>query len=189
MRRVKCGSMQREGASWKVLMRNRLKTNSEWPQSGPVTPLSFNEVVKHQKRQCGIHAVCTDLWCAPDKQGGTASDIGHHTIWVQKDPGCTIEVTRPCNSILDCRGRFFDLQEIVFCKATIREDAYLISAIRRHQLGSKGILPPMIHGLLRISCSRNPKTPQIRSFFYEKWLLFGVLRVNKSCFFMQAWNA
>ena len=35
----------------------------------------------------------------------------------------------------------------------------------------------MIHGLLRISCSRNPKTPQIRSFFYEKWLLFGVLRV------------
>ena len=55
--------------------------------------------------------------------------------------------------------------------------------------GSKGILPPMIHGLLRISCSRNPKTPQIRSFFYEKWLLFGVLRVNKSCFFMQAWNA
>ena len=27
--------------------------------------------------------------------------------------------------------------------------------------------------LLRISCSRNPKTPQIRSFFYEKWLLFG----------------
>ena len=112
MRRVKCGSMQREGGSWKVLMRNRLKTNSEWPQSGPVTPLSFNEVVKHQKRQCGIHAVCTDLWCAPDKQGGTASDIGHHTIWVQKDPGCTIEVTRPCNSILDCRGRFFDLQEI-----------------------------------------------------------------------------
>ena len=39
----------------------------------------------------------------------------------------------------------------------------------------------MIHGLLRISCSHNPKTPQIRSFFYEKWLLFGVLRVNKSC--------
>ena len=29
-------------------------------------------------------------------------------------------------------------------------------AIRRHQLGSKGILTPMIHGLLRISCSRNP---------------------------------
>ena len=56
-------------------------------------------------------------------------------------------------------------------------------------LGSKSILTPMIHGLLRISCSRNPKTPQIRSFFYEKWLLFGVLRVNKSCFFMQAWNA
>lgn len=139
MRRVKCGSMQREGVSWKVLMRNRLKTNSEWPQSGPVTPLSFNEVVKHQKRQCGIHAVCTDLWCAPDKQGGTASDIGHHTIWVQKDPGCTIEVTRPCNSILDCRGRFFDLQEIVFCKATIREDAYLISAIHHMKmLGSKG---------------------------------------------------
>ena len=51
------------------------------------------------------------------------------------------------------------------------------------------LLTPMIHGLLRISCSRNPKTPQIRSFFYEKWLLFGVLRVNKSCFFMQAWNA
>ena len=24
-------------------------------------------------------------------------------------------------------------------------------------LGSKGILTPMIHGLLRISCSRNPK--------------------------------
>ena len=44
------------------------------------------------------------------------------------------------------------------------------------------ILQRMIHGLLRISCSRNPKTPQIRSFFYEKWLLFGVLRVNKSCF-------
>ena len=56
----------------------------------------------------------------------------------------------------------------------------------RKMLGSKGILIPMIHGLLRISCSRNPKTPQIRSFFYEKWLLFGVLRVNKSCFIMQA---
>ena len=36
-------------------------------------------------------------------------------------------------------------------------------AIRRHQLGLKYLLPPMIHGLLRISCSRNPKTPQIRS--------------------------
>ena len=34
----------------------------------------------------------------------------------------------------------------------------------RKMLGSKGILTPMIHGLLRISCSRNPKTPQIRSF-------------------------
>ena len=56
----------------------------------------------------------------------------------------------------------------------------------RKMLGSKGILTPMIHGLLRISCSRNPKTPQIRSFFYEKWLLFGVLRANKSCFIMQA---
>ena len=56
----------------------------------------------------------------------------------------------------------------------------------RKMLGSKGILTPMIHGLLRISCSCNPKTPQIRSFFYEKWLLFGVLRVNKSCFIMQA---
>ena len=65
--------------------------------------------------------------------------------------------------------------------------SYMLSEIM--MLGSKGILPPMIHGLLRISCSRNPKTPQIRSFFYEKWLLFGVLRVNKSCFFMQAWNA
>ena len=50
----------------------------------------------------------------------------------------------------------------------------------------KLFLPTMIHGLLRISCSRNPKTPQIRSFFYEKWLLFGVWRVNNSCFFMQA---
>ena len=38
---------------------------------------------------------------------------------------------------------------------------------------SKDILTLMIYGLLRISCSRNPKTPQIRSFFYEKWLLFG----------------
>ena len=56
----------------------------------------------------------------------------------------------------------------------------------RKMLGSKGILTPMVHGLLCISCSRNPKTPQIRSFFYEKWLLFGVLRVNKSCFIMQA---
>ena len=61
--------------------------------------------------------------------------------------------------------------------------------IRRHQLEAKGLLTPMIHRLLRISCSRNPETPQIRSFFYEKWLLFGVLRVKKSCFFMQAWNA
>jgi len=51
---------------------------------------------------------------------------------------------------------------------------------------SKGILTLMIYGLLRISCSRNPKTPQIRSFFYEKWLLFGVFRVPKSCLFMQA---
>ena len=47
----------------------------------------------------------------------------------------------------------------------------------------------ILRKLLCISCSRNPKTPQIRSFFYEKWLLFGVLRVNKSCFFMQARNA
>ena len=62
-------------------------------------------------------------------------------------------------------------------------------AIRRHQLEAKGLLTPMIHRLLRISCSRNPETPQIRSFFYEKWLLFGVLRVKKSCFFMQARNA
>ena len=48
------------------------------------------------------------------------------------------------------------------------------------------------HGLLRATHSRifvplrsvlnehpldvqHPKTPQIRSFFYEKWLLFGVL--------------
>jgi len=37
--------------------------------------------------------------------------------------------------------------------------------------------------------SHNPKTPRIRSFFYEKWLLLGVLRVGESCFFMQAWNA
>ena len=59
-------------------------------------------------------------------------------------------------------------------------------AIRRHPLGAKDLLTPMIHRLLRISCSRNPETPQIRSFFYEKWLLFGVLRVKKSCFFMQA---
>jgi len=59
-------------------------------------------------------------------------------------------------------------------------------AIRRHQLGAKCLLTTMIHGLLRISCSRNPKTPQIRSFFYKKWLLFGALRVNKSCSFMQA---
>ena len=28
-------------------------------------------------------------------------------------------------------------------------------------LGSKGILPPMIHGLLRISCSHNPKNIRI----------------------------
>ena len=41
----------------------------------------------------------------------------------------------------------------------------------------KGILPLMIH-----SCSHNPKTPQIPSFFYEKWLLFGDFRVPKSCF-------
>ena len=47
MRRVECGSIQREGDSWKSLMRNHLKTTSEWPQSGPVTPLSSNEVVKH----------------------------------------------------------------------------------------------------------------------------------------------
>ena len=30
------------------------------------------------------------------------------------------------------------------------------------------------------------KTFEIRSFFYEKWLLSHVLRVSKSCFFMQA---
>ena len=29
--------------------------------------------------------------------------------------------------------------------------------ISYYELGSKGILTPMIHGLLRISCSRNPK--------------------------------
>ena len=65
----------------------------------------------------------------------------------------------------------------------------LRKSLLSHVWRVKRYLPPMIHGLLRISCSRNPKTPQIRSFFYEKWLLFGVLRVNKSCFFMQAWNA
>ena len=53
-------------------------------------------------------------------------------------------------------------------------------------LGSKGILPPDANGLLRISCSRNPKTPRIRSFFYEKWLLFGVFWVTKSCIDMPA---
>ena len=46
----------------------------------------------------------------------------------------------------------------------------------------------MIHGLLRISCARNPKTPQMRSFFYEKWLLLGkkecvrnVEKITESC--------
>ena len=34
----------------------------------------------------------------------------------------------------------------------------------RKMLVSKGILTPMIHGLLRISCSRNPKTPQSAHF-------------------------
>ena len=53
-------------------------------------------------------------------------------------------------------------------------------------LGSKGILTPDANGLLRISCSRNPKTPRIRSFFYEKWLLYDVFRVPKSCIDMQA---
>mgnify|MGYP004586398287 len=38
----------------------------------------------------------------------------------------------------------------------------------------------MIHGLLCISCSRIPKAPQIRSFFYEKWLLFGLLPLVSS---------
>ena len=38
----------------------------------------------------------------------------------------------------------------------------------------------MIHGLLRALRSRNPKTPQIRSFFCEKWLLFGVLADPKT---------
>ena len=40
----------------------------------------------------------------------------------------------------------------------------------------------MIHGLLCISCSRNPKTPQIRSFFYENWLLFGLLALVSSSY-------
>ena len=65
----------------------------------------------------------------------------------------------------------------------------LIYYVNRYFLmfgGSQVFLISIIHGLLRISCSRNPKTPQIRSFFYKKWLLFGVLRVNKPCFFMQA---
>ena len=38
----------------------------------------------------------------------------------------------------------------------------------------------MIHGVLCISCSRNPKTPQICSFFYENWLLFGFLTLVSS---------
>ncbi len=41
-------------------------------------------------------------------------------------------------------------------------------------LGSKGILPPMIPRIAPHFMLRNPKTPQIRSFFCEKWLLFGV---------------
>ena len=50
-------------------------------------------------------------------------------------------------------------------------------------LGSKDILVPMIHGLLRISCSRNPKTPQIRSFSTKKGYFSVFAGQNKSCFF------
>ena len=64
------------------------------------------------------------------------------------------------------------------CPAGYTGHFYLLVFIFRetniYDVGAKGILTPMIHGLLRISCSRNPKTPQIRSFFYEKWLLFGI---------------
>ena len=87
--------------------------------------------------------------------------------------------------------RFIEFTSLANITIRFRVNEYPVVLFDVHykMLGSKGILPPMIHGLLRISCSRNPKTPQIRSFFYEKWLLFGVLQVNKSCFFMQAWNA
>ena len=50
-------------------------------------------------------------------------------------------------------------------------------------LGSKGILTPMIHGLLRISCSRNPKN--IRNSPGSGYFLM-FLRVPKSCIGMQA---
>ena len=84
MRRVKCGNMQREGGGWKVLMWNHLKTNSEWPRSGPVTPLSSNEVVKHEKKMAQSKSVCS-FGCAPDKQGGTASDLWHRIMIILED--------------------------------------------------------------------------------------------------------
>ena len=67
MRRVKCGSIQREGGCWKVLMRNHLKTTSEWPQSGPAAPLQPNE------------------WFYKNKQGGTASNDDYPSLAVRSD--------------------------------------------------------------------------------------------------------
>ncbi len=50
MRRVKCGSIQREGGCWKALMPNHLKTNSEWPQSGPAGAVIAKREVLYKKR-------------------------------------------------------------------------------------------------------------------------------------------
>ena len=43
----------------------------------------------------------------------------------------------------------------------------------RKMLGSKGILTPMIHGLLRISCSCNPKNTSNPLIFLRKMATFG----------------
>ena len=55
-----------------------------------------------------------------------------------------------------------------------------------YDVGGKSFCPLDTCGFLRVYALEILKTFEIRSFFQEKWLLSHVLRVPKSCFFMQA---
>lgn len=53
-------------------MRNHLKTTSEWPQSGPVTPLQSNEVGFAEAQRWHTVCACDMAFASQSKQGGTA---------------------------------------------------------------------------------------------------------------------
>ena len=69
------------------------------------------------------------------------------------------------------------------------EEKWMIANVlllRYNDVGSKVFDPLIPTDFSAFHAHEILKTFEIRSFFYEKWLLSHVLRVPKSCFFMQA---